>query len=114
GHCSFCLSKKENLCPEALFTGYHLNGGYAEFCVANAEYCFAVPDSYSDVQIAPLLCGGLIGFRAFRMAESRAKRFGFYGFGSSAHILTQIALHLGKEVYAFTRPGDVSAQALAK
>ncbi len=113
GQCRFCLSQRENLCENAQFTGYHLDGGYAEFCIANENYCHPLPDAYSDLQVAPLLCGGLIGFRAFRMTGI-AHKLGFYGFGSSAHILIQIARHQGKEVYAFTRTGDVAAQALAK
>jgi propanol-preferring alcohol dehydrogenase len=113
GGCRFCLSNRENLCENALFTGYHYNGGFAEFCTANEDYCYLLPDCYSDLQVAPLLCGGLIGFRALRMTGS-AQKLGFYGFGSSAHILIQIAKHQGKEVYAFTRHGDESAQSLAK
>ena len=113
GKCHFCLSNRENLCEKPLFTGYHLDGGYAEFCVANEKYCYALPDIYSDLEVAPLLCGGLIGFRAFRMT-GESKKLGFYGFGSSAHILLQIACHQGKEVFAFTRSGDESAQNLAK
>lgn len=113
GKCRFCLSQRENLCENAQFTGYHLDGGYAEFCVANENYCHPLPDSYSTLQVSPLLCGGLIGFRAFRMTGT-AQKLGFYGFGSSAHILIQIARHQGKEVYTFTRAGDESAQALAK
>lgn len=113
GRCRFCLSHQENLCENALFTGYDLDGGFAEFCVANENYCYPLPDIYSNLQVAPLLCGGLIGFRAFCMTGA-AQRLGFYGFGSSAHILIQIAKHQGKEVYAFTRSGDEAAQALAK
>jgi len=113
GTCPFCLTHQENLCDNALFTGFSLNGGFAEFCVANEKYCHPLPSSYSAVEIAPLLCGGLIGFRALRMAGS-AQKIGFYGFGSSAHILIQIAKRLGKEVYVFTRKGDSEAQNLAK
>jgi propanol-preferring alcohol dehydrogenase len=113
GECRFCLSQKENLCEKALFTGYHLDGGFAEICVAYEDFCYALPDSYSDVQVAPLLCGGLIGLRALEMAHT-AQKIGFYGFGSSAHILIQIALSQGREVYAFTRAGDNQAQKLAK
>jgi len=113
GGCRFCLSNRENLCESALFTGYHYDGGFAEFCTANEDYCYLLPDCYSDSQVAPLLCGGLIGFRALRKTGS-AQKLGFYGFGSSAHILIQIAKHQGKEVYAFTRHGDESAQSLAK
>jgi alcohol dehydrogenase, propanol-preferring len=113
GQCRFCRTHRENLCEKALFTGFHLNGGFAEFCVAHENYCHPLPDLYSDLHVAALLCGGLIGFRALKMAPE-AKKLGFYGFGSSAHILSQIARYLGKEVYAFTRPGDAEAQALAK
>jgi propanol-preferring alcohol dehydrogenase len=113
GRCRFCLSHRENLCENALFTGYDLDGGFAEFCVADENYCYPLPDTYSNLQAAPLLCGGLIGFRALRMTGT-AQRLGFYGFGSSAHILIQIAKHQGKEVYVFTRRGDEPAQALAK
>jgi alcohol dehydrogenase, propanol-preferring len=113
GQCRFCLAGKENLCEKALFTGYHLDGGYAEFSVANENYCYPLPDSYSDIQVSPLLCGGLIGFRALKMVET-AKSLGFYGFGSSAHILIQIARFQEKEVYVFTRHLDESAQNLAK
>ena len=113
GHCSFCLSHRENLCEVAQFTGYHLNGGFAEYCVADERFCFDLPETYSDEQVAPLLCGGLIGFRAFRMTGN-AKKLGFYGFGSSAHILLQIAKFQKREVYAFTRMGDKAAQDLAK
>ncbi|MGE0670692.1 MAG: zinc-dependent alcohol dehydrogenase family protein, partial [Parachlamydiales bacterium] len=113
GACRFCLSNRENLCESALFTGYHYDGGFAEFCTANEDYCYLLPDCYSDSQVAPLLCGGLIGFRALRKTGS-AQKLGFYGFGSSAHILIQIAKHQGKEVYAFIRHGDESAQSLAK
>jgi propanol-preferring alcohol dehydrogenase len=111
--CRFCLSHRENLCENPLFTGYHLDGGYAEFCLAYEDYCYALPDIYSDEQIAPLLCGGFIGLRALEAIQN-AQKVGFYGFGSSAHILIQIARLEGKEVYAFTRPGDQEAQKLAK
>ena len=113
GKCRFCLSNRENLCEKPLFTGYHLDGGYAEFCTANEKYCHTLPDTYSDLQVAPLLCGGLIGFRAFRMAGNSTK-IGFYGFGSSAHIIIQLASYQRKEIYAFTRSGDKAAQNLAK
>ncbi|HVP19077.1 MAG TPA: zinc-dependent alcohol dehydrogenase family protein [Spirochaetia bacterium] len=113
GTCSFCTSGRENLCARARFTGYDIDGGYAEHAVADARFCFPLPAGYSDLQVAPLLCGGLIGYRALRMAGSEARRIGFYGFGSAAHILTQVCRHQGREVYAFTRPGDVSAASLA-
>ncbi len=112
GCCRFCRSDRENLCENGTFTGYQINGGFAEYCTADEAYCFALPKNYSDIQIAPLLCGGLIGFRALRMAGD-ARRIGFYGFGSAAHILLQIAKYQGKEVFAFTRKGDAEAQKLA-
>lgn len=111
--CSFCLSHKENLCDDAEYTGYQINGGFAQYCVANEAYCFSLPDNYTDLEVAPLLCGGLIGFRALSMAKT-AKKIGFYGFGSSAHILIQVACYLDKEVFVFTRKGDKAAQDLAK
>ena len=112
GACRFCRSDRENLCDAALFTGYTRNGGYAEFTVADARYCFPLPDG-DPVAQAPLLCAGLIGFRAYRMA-GEGKRLGLYGFGAAAHILAQIAEADGREVYAFTRPGDTAAQAFAR
>lgn len=111
--CPFCKSERENLCDHPIYTGYNKNGGYADYCTANAEYCFPIPKNYSDLHAAPLLCAGLIGFRAYRFTEG-AKRIGFYGFGSSAHILTQIAAYQKKEVYAFTRKGDIEGQSFAK
>jgi alcohol dehydrogenase, propanol-preferring len=113
GCCRFCLKGLENLCENPLFTGYDVDGGYAQYCASYQDYCYPLPASYLPMQAAPLLCGGLIGFRAFRMV-SQAQKIGFYGFGSSAHILMQIANHLGKQVYVFTRPNDESAQTLAK
>jgi propanol-preferring alcohol dehydrogenase len=112
GHCRFCTSERENLCAEARFTGYHIDGGFAEMTVADARFCFPLPDGYTDLQAAPLLCAGLIGFRALRMVGT-ARRVGFYGFGSAAHILTQVAKHEGREVYAFTRTGDDESQRFA-
>ncbi|HEV2720769.1 MAG TPA: zinc-dependent alcohol dehydrogenase family protein [Thermoanaerobaculia bacterium] len=113
GVCAYCRSGRENLCDRARFTGYTLDGGYAEVAVADARYCFELPDDYSDEEAAPLLCAGLIGFRAYRMAGD-AKRLGFYGFGSAAQIVAQIAAADGREVYAFTRDGDDDAQAFAR
>ncbi len=113
GTCAFCTSGRENLCANARFTGYHIDGGFADHAVADARFCFPLPSGSSDLQVAPLLCGGLIGYRALRMAGSEAMRIGFYGFGSAAHILTQVCRYQGREVYAFTRPGDASAAALA-
>lgn len=113
GKCEFCRSGKENLCEFAVYTGYQVDGGYAEYCVANAPFCFHLPKEVEAEQLAPLLCGGLIGFRALRFA-SAAQVLGFYGFGSSAHLLTQIALAQGQKVFAFTREGDVKGQEFAK
>jgi propanol-preferring alcohol dehydrogenase len=113
GDCSYCQSGRENLCETARFTGYTLDGGFAEFIAADARFCFPVPDIYDDVEAAPLMCAGLIGYRAFRMA-GRAQRIGLYGFGAAAHIIAQIACHQGREVYAFTKPGDTKAQAFAR
>jgi propanol-preferring alcohol dehydrogenase len=113
GACSYCASGRENLCDCARFTGYHVDGGYAEFAVADARFCFPIPAGYPDLQAAPLLCAGLIGFRALGMAGD-GHRVGLYGFGSAAHIVTQIARSQGREVLAFTRPGDESSQRLAR
>jgi propanol-preferring alcohol dehydrogenase len=112
GVCGYCTSQRENLCDAARFTGYQLDGGYAEFTVADSRFCFRIPEGYPDLQAAPLLCAGLIGYRALVMTGD-ALRLGFYGFGAAAHILIQVARHLGREVYAFTRPGDTSGQAFA-
>ncbi|MBS0623992.1 MAG: zinc-dependent alcohol dehydrogenase family protein [Verrucomicrobia bacterium] len=111
--CHYCYSHHENLCDQALFTGYHLQGGYAEYCVADADYIFALPQQYSDCDVAPLLCAGMIGYRSLKMTKS-AQRIGFYGFGASAHLLCQLATHQGKEVFAFTRPGDKAGQEFAR
>ena len=113
GNCSYCLSGNENLCPNARFTGYTLDGGYAEFTVADERYCVPIPQSYSDEGAAPLLCAGLIGYRSLLRAGN-AKRLGLYGFGAAAHIITQVATHQGRSVYAFTRAGDKEAQSFAK
>jgi len=113
GKCRYCLAGQENLCPEARFTGYQIDGGFAEHVVADARYCFPIPEVYSDVEAAPLLCAGLIGYRALRMA-GEAERLGLYGFGAAAHIIAQVARYQGREVYAFTRPGDTTAQAFAR
>jgi propanol-preferring alcohol dehydrogenase len=112
GHCRYCLSGRENLCDEPGFTGYTIDGGYAERTVADSRYCFHLPDRYSDMQAAPLLCAGLIGYRTLAMAGD-AQRIGIYGFGAAAHIVAQVALHQGRTVYAFTRDGDLAAQQLA-
>lgn len=111
--CEFCKSKRENLCDHAEFTGYQINGGYAEYMAASAGYAFHLPLGISDLHMAPLMCAGLVGYRAYRHAGP-AKKIGFYGFGSAAHILTQIALHQGKEIYAFTRDGDSQKQQFAR
>jgi len=113
GVCSFCGSGRENLCDQARFTGYDIDGGFAEFAVADDRYCFALPESYSDVDAAPLLCAGLIGYRSLRLAGDAA-RVGIYGFGAAAHIIAQVAVHEGREVYAFTRPGDTTSQDFAR
>lgn len=112
GHCRFCLSGRENLCDEPLFHGYTRDGGYAEYIVADADYCFPIPDAYDDEHAAPLLCAGLIGYRTLRMAGD-ARCLGIYGFGAAAHIVTQLAIAQGRTIYAFTRPGDTAAQVLA-
>ena len=111
--CEFCLSERENLCDKAIFTGYLRQGGYAEYCTAHEDFLLHLPDHFDDLHTAPLLCAGLIGFRAFKLIQP-AKTIGFYGFGSSAHILTQVARALGCEVYAFTRPGDEETQKFAR
>jgi len=113
GHCPFCLEGKENLCDEAQFTGYQVNGGLAEYCVANADFCFPVPEDYPDIQAAPLLCAGLIGYRSL-CKTGDAKKLGIYGFGAAAHILIQAARYQGKKVYAFTREGDTASQDFAR
>jgi propanol-preferring alcohol dehydrogenase len=114
GTCRYCREGRENLCDAPLFTGYTIDGGYAEYTVADRRYCFPLPEGYGDTDAAPLLCAGLIGYRSYRMAGERAHRIGIYGFGGAAHIVAQVAVHQGKEVYAFTRPGDVQAQAFAR
>jgi alcohol dehydrogenase, propanol-preferring len=113
GTCPFCLSDRENLCDQARFTGYQIDGGFAEFAVADQRYCFALPSGYADVEAAPLLCAGLIGFRALRLAGA-ARRLGLYGFGAAAHLIAQVARYQGREVYAFTRPGDALAEQFAR
>ena len=112
GLCKYCRSERENLCDRARFTGYTIDGGYAEFAVVDARFCFRLPESYSDVTAAPLLCAGLIGYRSLRKTGD-AHRLGIYGFGAAAHIIAQVAHHQGREVFAFTRPNDKSAQKFA-
>jgi alcohol dehydrogenase, propanol-preferring len=113
GECEYCLSGRENLCPRARFTGRDMDGGMAEWATVDRRYCLPIPEGYPDEQAAPLLCAGLIGYRALRLAGD-ARRLGLYGFGSSAHILTQVAIWQGREVFAFTRPGDDATQGFAR
>jgi propanol-preferring alcohol dehydrogenase len=113
GECAYCRSGRENLCDNARFTGYTINGGYAEFTVADARYCFHLPERYNDVEVAPLLCAGLIGYRSYRKTGD-ARRLGTYGFGNAAHLIAQIALYEGRELFVFTRPGDEATQQVAK
>jgi propanol-preferring alcohol dehydrogenase len=113
GECAYCRSGRENLCPRARFTGRDIDGGFAEYAVADERFCFPVPDGYPDDQAAPLLCAGLIGYRALRMCGD-APRLGLYGFGAAAHILAQVATAQGRTVFAFTRPGDATAQDFAR
>ncbi|MBI5889785.1 MAG: zinc-dependent alcohol dehydrogenase family protein [Nitrosomonadales bacterium] len=112
GHCRYCTSGRENLCDDARFTGYTLNGGYAEYAAADQNFCFPIPEGYTDEQAAPLLCAGLIGYRAL-VAAGDAERIGIYGFGAAAHIIAQVARWQWRKVYAFTRPGDAEGQRFA-
>ena len=112
GHCQYCLQLSENLCDHAIYTGYQVNGGFAEYTVAQAHYCFPIPDNFGNTEAAPLLCAGLIGYRAYRPAMEAAV-VGLYGFGAAAHILVQVAKYRGQQVFAFTRPGDDAAQEFA-
>ncbi len=113
GHCRYCRRGQENLCDDAVYTGYQIDGGFAEYALANADYCFPLPARYPDIQAAPLLCAGLIGYRAYRLVEE-GDCIGLYGFGAAAHILIQVARHFGKRVFAFTREGDSEAQDFAR
>jgi propanol-preferring alcohol dehydrogenase len=113
GECVYCRSNRENLCDRARFTGYTIDGGYAEFSVADARFCFHLPDRYNDVEVAPLLCAGLIGYRSYRKTGD-ARRLGIYGFGNAAHLIAQIALYEGRDLFVFTRPGDMETQQSAK
>jgi alcohol dehydrogenase, propanol-preferring len=113
GVCKYCRSGRENLCERARFTGYQIDGGYAEYTVANEAFAFALPASYDDAAAAPLLCAGLIGYRSL-VSAGDGRRLGLYGFGAAAHIIAQVARHQGRQVYAFTRPGDVDAQQFAR
>lgn len=112
GSCDYCRSGRENLCDGARFTGYHIDGGYAEYTIADARYCFKLPAAYGDAEAAPLLCAGLIGYRSLA-AAGEARTLGIYGFGAAAHIVAQVARHQGRKVFAFTRPLDRDAQAFA-
>src|SRR5881398_3655153 len=109
GNCAYCRSGRENLCDNARFTGYTIDGGYAEFTVADARYCFHLPDRYDDVEVAPLLCAGLIGYRSYRKTGD-SRRLGIYGFGNAAHSIAQIAIYEGRDLFVFTRPGDIATQ----
>jgi len=113
GRCDFCKTRRENLCDQARYTGYQINGGFAELCTADERFCFPIPEGYTDLQAAPLLCAGLIGYRALRMTGD-AQHLGFYGFGAAAHILIQVARYQDREVYAFTRRGDTKGQDFAR
>jgi len=113
GTCAYCVSGRENLCARARFTGYQIDGGYAEYTVANERFCFVIPRLFSDVEAAPLLCAGLIGYRALRLAGN-APRLGLYGFGAAAHIAVQVARYRGQQVFAFTKPGDIAGQEFAR
>jgi alcohol dehydrogenase, propanol-preferring len=113
GECAYCRSSRENLCDRARFTGYTIDGGYAEFTVADARFCFHLPDRYNDVEVAPLLCAGLIGYRSYRKTRD-ARRLGIYGFGNAAHLIAQIALYEGRELFVFTRSGDLATQQTAR
>jgi propanol-preferring alcohol dehydrogenase len=114
GRCPYCGKGQENLCDQARFTGYTLDGGYAEYAVADRRYCFHLPVEYRDAEAAPLLCAGLIGYRSYRMVGKDAERLGIYGFGAAAHIIAQVAVTQGRRVYAFTKPGDVEGQEFAR
>jgi len=114
GQCRFCRTGQENLCDHPQFTGYTLDGGYAEYAVADHRYCFPLPEECADVGAAPLLCAGLIGYRSYRMAGPDVGKLGLYGFGAAAHIIAQVAVHEGRQVFAFTRPGDQAAQSFAR
>jgi propanol-preferring alcohol dehydrogenase len=114
GTCRYCERGQENLCEHPSFTGYNINGGFAEYTIADESFCFPIPPAYTDTEAAPLLCAGLIGYRTYRMAGENAKTLGIYGFGAAAHIIVQVAKHEGKRVFAFTRPGDIAGQEYAK
>lgn len=111
--CKYCRRGQENLCENAKFTGYTIDGGYAEYTVTHKKYCFSLPDGYGDLEVAPLLCAGLIGYRSYKLTGENVENLGIYGFGGAAHIITQIAVHQGKKVYAFTKKGDIRGQKFA-
>jgi alcohol dehydrogenase, propanol-preferring len=113
GNCRYCQRDQENLCEHPTFTGYNIDGGLAEYTLADERFCFSLPTDYSDLEAAPLLCAGLIGYRTYRMAGENVETLGIYGFGAAAHIIAQVAKYEGKRIYAFTRPGDVTAQEFA-
>jgi alcohol dehydrogenase, propanol-preferring len=113
GECAYCRSNRENLCDRAKFTGYTIDGGYAEFAVADARFCFHLPNEYNDIDVAPLLCAGMLGYRSLRKT-GEARRLGIYGFGNAAHLIAQVALYQGREIFAFTRPGDQAGQDAAR
>jgi propanol-preferring alcohol dehydrogenase len=113
GNCRYCLRGQENLCEAPVFTGYNIDGGFAEYTLADERFCFPLPEAYSDIEVAPLLCAGLIGYRTYRMAGEHVETLGIYGFGAAAHIIAQVAKHEGKRIFAFTRPGDSAAQEFA-
>jgi propanol-preferring alcohol dehydrogenase len=113
GTCQYCQRDQENLCENPLFTGYTIDGGFAEYAVADQRYCFTLPEAYADREVAPLLCAGMIGYRTYRLAGEHIDRIGIYGFGSAAYIIAQVAIHQGKRVFAFTRPGDNEAREFA-
>ena len=113
GECVYCRSNRENLCDRARFTGYTIDGGYADFVVADARFCFRLPEQYDDVDVAPLLCAGMLGYRSYRKTGD-ARRLGIYGFGNAAHLIAQIAIYQGREIFAFTRPGDKASQDSAR
>ncbi len=114
GTCRYCLKGQENLCDNARFTGYDIDGGFAEYTVADQRFCFPLPETYTDTEVAPLLCAGLIGYRTYRLAGENIERLGIYGFGAAAHIIAQVAVHQGKKVFAFTKAGDTQAQEFAR
>jgi alcohol dehydrogenase, propanol-preferring len=113
GECAYCRSKRENLCDRAKFTGYTIDGGYAEFTVADARFCFHLPNEYNDVEVAPLLCAGMLGYRSYRKTGD-AHRLGVYGFGNAGHLIAQVAIYQGRKVFAFTRPADKAGQESAR